>query len=468
MNTAWKKRFTWLLWLVPGLAATLLFLWPRAVEVEVATMRRGRLRVTIDEDGRTRVRDRYVVSAPLEGELLRVPVRAGDALTAGRTRLATLLPKSPELLDARALAQAEARAQSAEAAWKQSERRVAESREALELARHQFERARGLLASRTIASEEYETAEHRQLLAAETCRAAEFGQQVARFEWEWARAALARVQPSQPHAPPQPNAPPKAVDAPRSEPQPQPDSPPSTAPPSTAPPAPALPATAPPATAPLVTTTPDITTPGATAATTGQFDIFSPIDGRVFRVLRESAGLVAGGAALVEIGDPRDLEIEVDVLSSDAVRIPPNARVFLEQWGGAEPLEARVRLVEPSGFTKVSALGVEEQRVNVIADFLAVADKRPRLGDGYRIEARIVEWESDNVLIVPSGALFRDGEFWAVFTVESGRARLRRVLIGHQNGREAEVLEGLAEGESVVQYPGDQLRDGTRIQTRTR
>jgi HlyD family secretion protein len=185
-------------------------------------------------------------------------------------------------------------------------------------------------------------------------------------------------------------------------------------------------------------------------------------------VLRESAGLVAGGAALVEIGDPRDLEIEVDVLSSDAVRIPPNARVFLEQWGGAEPLEARVRLVEPSGFTKVSALGVEEQRVNVIADFLAVADKRPRLGDGYRIEARIVEWESENVLIVPSGALFRDGDFWAVFTVDSGRARLRRVRIGHQNGREAEVLEGLAEGELVVQYPGDQLRDGTRIQTRTR
>jgi HlyD family secretion protein len=171
---------------------------------------------------------------------------------------------------------------------------------------------------------------------------------------------------------------------------------------------------------------------------------------------------------LVEIGDPRDLEIEVDVLSSDAVRIPPNARVFLEQWGGAEPLEARVRLVEPSGFTKVSALGVEEQRVNVIADFLAVADKRPRLGDGYRIEARIVEWESDNVLIVPSGALFRDDEFWAVFTVESGRARLRRVRIGHQNGREAEVLEGLVEGESVVQYPGDQLRDGMRIQPRTR
>ena len=453
MNTAWKKRFTWLLWLVPGLAATLLFLWPRAVEVEVATMRRGRLRVTIDEDGRTRVRDRYVVSAPLEGELLRVPVRAGDALTAGRTRLATLLPKSPELLDARALAQAEARAQSAEAAWKQSERRVAESREALELARHQFERARGLLASRTIASEEFETAEHRQLLAAETCRAAEFGQQVARFEWEWARAALARVQPPQPNSPPEPNAPPKAVDAPRPEPRPQPDSPLATAPPATAPP---------------VTTTPDITTPGAATATTGQFDIFSPIDGRVFRVLRESAGLVAGGAALVEIGDPRDLEIEVDVLSSDAVRIPPNARVFLEQWGGAEPLEARVRLVEPSGFTKVSALGVEEQRVNVIADFLAVADKRPRLGDGYRIEARIVEWESDNVLIVPSGALFRDDEFWAVFTVESGRARLRRVRIGHQNGREAEVLEGLVEGESVVQYPGDQLRDGMRIQPRTR
>jgi HlyD family secretion protein len=198
----------------------------------------------------------------------------------------------------------------------------------------------------------------------------------------------------------------------------------------------------------------------------GQFDIVSPIDGRVFRVVRESAGLVPGGTPLLEIGNPRDLEIEVDVLSSDAVRIPPNAKVLLEQWGGAEPLEARVRLVEPSGFTKVSALGVEEQRVNVIADFLAAADNRPRLGDGYRVEARIVEWESDDAMIVPAGALFRDGDHWAVFAVASGKARLRRVRIGHQNGREAEVLEGLTTGESVVQYPGDQLRDGTRIQPR--
>ncbi len=402
MKIAWKKQATWLLWLVPGLAAAVLFLWPRSLEVEVATLRRGPLRVTIDEDGRTRVRDRYLVSAPLEGELLRVTVRAGDALVAGRTRLATLLPKSPDLLDARAVAQAEARSQAAEAAWRQSERRVAESQEALELARHQFERARGLLTSRTITSEEFETAEHRERLANESRRAAEFGQQVARFELEWARAALARFQP----------------------PAEKPSSP------------------------------------------AGQLDILSPIDGSVFRVVRESAGLVPGGAPLLEIGNPRDLEIEVDVLSSDAVRIPPNAKVLLEQWGGTEPLEARVRLVEPSGFTKVSALGVEEQRVNVIADFVAAAEHRPRLGDGFRVEARIVAWESDDVLIVPAGALFRDGDQWAVFAVEAGRARLRSVKIGHQNGREAEVLEGLLAGESVVQYPGDQLRDGTRIQPR--
>ena len=402
MKIAWKKQATWLLWLVPGLAAVALFLWPRSLEVEVATLSRGPLRVTIDEDGRTRVRDRYLVSAPLEGELLRVTVRAGDALVAGRTRLATLLPKSPDLLDARAVAQAEARSQAAEAAWRQSERRVAESQEALELARHQFERARGLLTSRTITSEEFETAEHRERLANESRRAAEFGQQVARFELEWARAALARFQP-----------------------------------PAEKPSSPAV-----------------------------QLDILSPIDGSVFRVVRESAGLVPGGAPLLEIGNPRDLEIEVDVLSSDAVRIPPNAKVLLEQWGGTEPLEARVRLVEPSGFTKVSALGVEEQRVNVIADFVAAAEHRPRLGDGFRVEARIVAWESDDVLVVPAGALFRDGDQWAVFAVEAGRARLRPVKIGHQNGREAEVLEGLAPGESVVQYPGDQLRDGTRVQPR--
>lgn len=417
MKIAWKKHATWLLWLVPGLAATLLFLWPQAVEVEIATLRRGPLRVTIDEDGRTRVRDRYTVSAPLEGELLRVAVRAGDPLVAGRTRLATLLPKSPDLLDARVLGQAEARAQAAEAAWKQSERRVAESQEALELAKHQFERARGLLASRTITSEEFETAEHRERLAAETRRAAEFGQQVARFEWDWARAALAQFQPAKIKSPGgsvSPSNPVSGSDPP------------------------------------------------------GQLDIFSPIDGRVFRVVRESAGLVPGGTPLLEIGDPRDLEIEVDVLSSDAVRITPRAKMFLEQWGGTEPLEARVRLVEPSGFTKVSALGVEEQRVNVIADFLAAPENRPRLGDGYRVEARIVEWESDDVLIMPAGALFRDGDHWAVFAVESGRARLRRVRIGHHNGREAELLEGLTAGAAVVQHPGDLLSDGTRVRPRSR
>ena len=435
MKIAWKKRATWLVWLVPGLAATLLFLWPRSVEVEVATLRRGPLRITIDEDGRTRVRERYLVSAPMEGELLRVTVRAGDPLVAGRTRLATLLPKSPDLLDARALAQAEARSQAAEAAWKQAERRVAESQEALELARHQFERARGLLASRTITSEEFETAEHRERLAAESRRAAEFGQQVARFEWEWARAALARFQPSPLNVSPKPAAP-------------------STTPA--------------PSTGSDVATGSEANSRAGDVPLSGQFDILSPIDGRVFRVVRESAGLVPGGAPLVEIGDPSDLEIEVDVLSSDAVRIPPGAKVFLEQWGGPKPLEARVRLVEPSGFTKVSALGVEEQRVNVIADFLATKENRPRLGDGFRVEARIVAWESDDVLVVPAGALFRDGDQWAVFVVDAGRARLRRVRIGHQNGREAEVLDGLAAGESVVQYPGDQLRDGARVQPRGR
>jgi HlyD family secretion protein len=162
------------------------------------------------------------------------------------------------------------------------------------------------------------------------------------------------------------------------------------------------------------------------------------------------------------------LEIEVDVLSSDAVRITPRAKMFLEQWGGTEPLEARVRLVEPSGFTKVSALGVEEQRVNVIADFLAAPENRPRLGDGYRVEARIVEWESDDVLIMPASALFRDGDHWAVFAVESGRARLRRVRIGHHDGREAELLEGLTAGAAVVQHPGDLLSDGTRVRPRSR
>jgi HlyD family secretion protein len=183
----------------------------------------------------------------------------------------------------------------------------------------------------------------------------------------------------------------------------------------------------------------------------------------VFRVIQESAGIVTPGQPLIEIGNPRELEIEIDVLSADAAQIKPGAKVLLEHWGGAKALNARVRLVEPSGFTKISALGVEEQRVNVIADFEESAEQLNNIGDAFRVEARVVVWETPDAIKVPSGALFRYGENWAVFVIKQQRAELRAVNIGHNNGQEAEVLSGLSPDDYVVAYPSDNVRHGVRV-----
>jgi len=180
-------------------------------------------------------------------------------------------------------------------------------------------------------------------------------------------------------------------------------------------------------------------------------------------VFQESSRLVPAGFALVEVGDPTDLELRIEVLSRDGVAIKPGARVMLEQWGGPEPLRARVRLVEPSAFTKISALGVEEQRVYVVADFVDPVEQRPTLGDSYRVEARIVTWEAANALRAPAGALFQRGSSWQAFVVDGGRARLREVKVGRGNGVESEVLDGLSEGTRVIIYPGDKVFDGTRV-----
>jgi len=197
------------------------------------------------------------------------------------------------------------------------------------------------------------------------------------------------------------------------------------------------------------------------------FPLTSPISGRVLRVFQESATIVNPGDRILEIGDPADLEVEVDVLSRDAVRIRSGSRVILEQWGGHEPIAAQVRLIEPSAFTKVSALGIEEQRVNVIIDFTDTAESRPPLGDGFRVEAAIVEWESTNVLTAPTGALFRVDDDWAVFVADRHRAKLIRVELGHRNDNEAEVVKGLKEGERVILYPGDRIEEGVSISERS-
>jgi HlyD family secretion protein len=195
-------------------------------------------------------------------------------------------------------------------------------------------------------------------------------------------------------------------------------------------------------------------------------DVYSPVTGTVLRVLRESEGQVLGGEPILEVGDPAKLEVVTDLLSTDAVRVAPGQRAIVEGWGGERPLEAVVRRVEPFGVTKVSALGIEEQRVNVLLDLAEPRERWARLGHGFRVELSIVTWEAGDVVRVPFAALFRDGESWAAFALEHGRARLRRVEVGHENGLHAEVLSGLRPGERVVVYPSDRVADGARIEER--
>lgn len=381
-----------------ALAGVLVYAFlPAAVPVELAEARRGSLRVTVDEDGRTRLKERYLVSAPLAGQTARISLRAGDAVRAGQTLLTTIEPADPALLDVRARAEAEARVKAAEASRQVTQARLASAREAIDLARHHLDRGRQLLPRRGVTQEEYDGLEHKYRVAQEEARAAQSSLQVAAYEVELAKAAFVR------------------------------------------------------------------TRPGGTPAEHGRLDVRSPIDGRILRVFQESAAVVQPGTRLVEVGDPADLEVEIDVLSSDAVKVVPGALTLLEHWGGDEPLHGRVRLIEPGGFLKVSALGVEEQRVNIIVDFTDPPVRRGRLGDAYRVEARIVIWEGKEVLKVPAGAVFRHADGWAVFVVEGGRAWRRPVEAGRSNGLETEVRDGLAEGETVIVYPSDRVSDGSAV-----
>jgi HlyD family secretion protein len=393
----WRKRIGMAL-LATAIAGLLFFAFrPAPVRVEVARAERAKLQVTVDEEGKTRVRDRFVMTAPVAGRVERLPLHQGDAVQPGT--IAARIHPLP--LDPRARAEATARLQAAEAEKQAAEARVVQAQAALEQARRGAHRARQLSAAGTLAALEREIAELAETTSDKELEAARFAAKAADYNVQAARAALL--------------APDHQGDA-------------------------------------LVGK--------CDQADASCIELRSPIHGRVLRVLEESERVVALGTPLVELGNPAALEIVIDVLSSDAVKVKPGALVLIDEWGGEGTLSARVRLVEPSGFTKVSALGVEEQRVNVIADFLEPPDS---LGDGFRVEAHIVVWEGGSVLQVPSSAVFRRGNFWSVFVVDGGRAHHRQIEIGHRNARQVEVLSGLEAGEAVVLHPGDQIRDDVRV-----
>jgi len=371
-------------------------LWPRATAVDTATVTRGPMRVTIDEEGETRIRHRFVVSAPVAGRVLRIELEPGDRVTRDRTVIARLRPELPTLLDARSRAEAAAQVDAVRAGLGRSRADEAQARAARDLTQTELARMRKLVAAGALAQRELDAAETDAKSAEERVQAAVFAVATAEAEVERASARLRPV----------------------------------------------------------------------SAASRAVVTLDAPIDGVVLKRFRESESVVPAGDALIELGDPRNLEIVSDLLSTDAVQVVQGARVLIAQWGGEQDLEARVRLVEPAGFTKISALGVEEQRVNVIMDFVDPAGAWARLGDAYRVEVRIVRWESNSVLKLPIGALFRQGDDWAVYVIENGRARRTLVQLGQRNAQEAEVLGGLSEGALVVRHPSDTLEDGARVEPR--
>ena len=375
--------------------------WPRPEPVDMALVERAPLAVTLDEEGETRVRDRFVVSAPLAGRVLRIELEPGDPVVADETVLATFQPQTPTLLDARSRAEAEAGARAARATLERARADRDRAQAELEFADADVERFRRLAADRIVSDEELESAELAARSRKEALEAAEFATQTARYQLEVARARLLEG---------------SAVGG-----NPHPES------------------------------------------TGSPISLRSPVDGVVLKRLRESEAVVPAGEPLLEVGQAAELEIVADYLSADAVKIRPGNRVLIEEWGGERALEGIVRRVEPSGFMKISALGVEEQRVNVVVDFVDPPEARPGLADGFRVELRVVLWEGEDVLQVPTGSLFRSGDDWAVFAVESGRARLRTVEIGRQGGLVAEVLSGLDEGDRVLLHPGDSIEEGLRV-----
>ncbi len=373
---------------------------PQPTPVDVTEVGRGPLRVTLSDEGETRVRDRFIVSAPVAGQVLRIELEPGDPVVAGETVLATFAPSDPTPLDARSRQEAEARMKGAREAVKQAEAERERAASEAELGRTELRRTERLAEQGIVSDEQLDLARTRARSTREALRSAQFALSTARYELERARA--------------------------------------------------------------LLTTG---SGPGGEVIT-----LTSPVDGVVLRRFLESAAVVPAGEPLLEVADTGRLEIVSDFLSHDAVKIDPGRRALIEHWGGDEVLEARVRRVEPSGFTKISALGVEEQRVNVILDFVDPRTAWGALGDGYRVEVAVVLWEDEDVLQVPTSALFRhrrDGEdAWAVFRVVDGEAVLTPVKVGHRTALAAEVVSGLSEGDTVVVHPSDSILDGTEVESR--
>lgn len=377
-------------------------LMPSPVEVELTKVKRGPLSVSVLEEGKTRVINRFIISAPVNGFMRRIALKAGAVLSKGAP-VAELEPLRSDALDERSRAGAEARVNAARAALSAAQENAGAVRALAERAIAEYERIKELHAEGYISKKELDAAEAEARSLRAGLRSAEFRVQVSSFELKEARAALDH----------------SFGDA--------------------------------------------VTVGGGSQK---PVTVRSPVDGFVLKIYGESERVVKAGEALMEVGDPSALEVVTDVLSDDAVRIGPGTRVLYDRWGGDATLEGRVLTVEPFGFTKISALGIEEQRVFVVAGITTPYEERKRLGDGYRVESRFILWEGESVLQAPSSALFRKGDGWAVFTVSNGRAVMTAVKLGHRSGLSAEILSGLKEGQEVVTHPDDAVSDGGKVKVK--
>ncbi|MDH3600009.1 MAG: HlyD family efflux transporter periplasmic adaptor subunit [Candidatus Tectomicrobia bacterium] len=436
------RRLIWLLVILAIVGLMVFAVLPAPIPVDLEPVKRGALTVTVDAEGKTRVRQRSIVSAPVTGRLSRIALNEGDRVEQGaliaridplphdaavreaRARIAewraqragveTLRPKQQSLLHI------QARIAAATSAQRESEAKVGQASAALEQAQREVRRAKRLEVAGAISQEERETLELLTTTRSKELEAAQLEVQRTAAEVKAAQAELAVLEAEQ-------RDPDYLLDV---------------------------------YSARIASIEAELARLQDEAKRT---EILAPVSAQVLRVLEEHERVVTAGTPLLELGDLSQLELVVDLLSTDSVNVQVGARVWVEDWGGDKTLQARVRLVEPSAFTKVSALGVEEQRVNVIADFI---DAPVPLGDGYRVEARIVIWQGESVLTVPLSALFRCSENWCVFAVVDDSAQRRSVALGQRNSVAAEVLDGLQEGDLVIRYPTDELREGTRVKTR--
>ena len=399
MSLNWRRRIIWLITIVLIAAALIYGFLPQPRLVDIAKAARAPMQVSVEEEGKTRVIDRYIISAPVAGTTCRVDLDVGDYVEKDQS-LVTIEPLQSSALDPRSRAEAQFRVAAAQASLQAAEQNAQSADAEAELAGKELRRLKPLANNGHVTLERLDQAETMARSSAAAKRSADFAVNVARHELGAAKTALEYAGDEGELSP----------------------------------------------------------------ATTVQ--VRAPVSGRILKIQQQCAGVVAPGQALLEIGDTRSLEIETEVLSSDAIKIKPGMRVIFNRWGGEKPLQGQVRTVEPVGFTKVSALGVEEQRVLVISDITSEPVQWQNLGDGYRVEARFVIWEDNEILQIPASALFREDEGWAVFVMDKDKAQKKAVDLGRHNGLYAQILSGLNEGDSVITHPDDTIEQGVAVRQR--